>query len=92
MITIKVHLHNMPQRVKQITNVEHMYKNDFVMACYRKPPYDDNTLKTTTISSSFHAEFASTYYNDKGDVFRFIFGKFIKPYMKEIDHNALIQE
>ena len=82
----------MPQRVKQIINAEHMYKNDFVMACYIKPPSGANILKTTTICSCFHAEFASTYYNDKGDVFRLIFGKFIKPYMKEIDHTALIQE
>ena len=32
------------------------------------------------------------YYNDIGDVFRFIFWEYIKPYIKEIDHLALIQE
>ena len=32
------------------------------------------------------------YYNDKGDTFRYIFGKYINLYMKEMDHSAFIQE
>ena len=55
-------------------------------------PYDANTLKCITICSHFLIVFVSTYYNDKGDAFRYIFGKYINPYMKEIYHIVLIQE
>ena len=49
-------------------------------------------MKSTTIWSSFHTEFASMYYNDKGDVFIFIFGEYIKSYMREIDTIVFIKE
>ena len=62
------------------------------MACYIKIPFDANALKSITICNRFHTEFVSTYCNDKGDAFRYIFGQYIKPYMKEIDHPAFIQE
>ena len=36
-------------------------------------------------------QFASTYYNYKGDYFRFVFGSYIKPYVKDIEHPELIE-
>ena len=62
------------------------------MACYREITYDANTLKLITICCGLYTDFVSTYYNDKVDVFRFIFAEYIEPYMKEMDHPALIQE
>ena len=62
------------------------------MAQYSTTLYADNTLKRITICSHFHIEFESTYYNYKIDTFIFIFGKYIKPYMKDIYHPAFIQE
>ena len=37
------------------------------------------------------SEFAYAQYNDKRYEFIYIFGKYIQPYMKEIDHPSLIQ-
>ena len=37
------------------------------------------------------SEFAYAQYNDKRFEFIYIFGKYIQPYMKEIDHPSLIQ-
>ena len=62
------------------------------MPCYIVIPSASNALKSITICSLFHAEFSSTYHNDKRGVFIFIFGEYIKPYIKEIDNPALIQE
>ena len=39
---------------KEIINVEHLYKHDFVMACYIKIPSDYNTFKRITICYRFH--------------------------------------
>ena len=85
-------LKNVPLRVKQRINAEHLYTNYFVMACYSLNPSAANTLKIITICIFLHTKFASTYYNYKGKAFRYLFGKYIKPYMKKIDHPALIQE
>ena len=62
------------------------------MACYRAIPSVANTFKSIFICYSFYTDFVSTYYNDRVDVFRLIFAEYIEPYMKEIDHPALIQE
>ena len=62
------------------------------MACYRAIPYAANNFKIITMCNCLHTEFASTYYNDKEDAFIYIFGQYIKPNMKEIDHPALIKE
>ena len=83
---------NVLLRVKQIINAEQLYINYFLMACYSAIPFDYNTLKSITIYTHFHTEFTSTYYNDKGDAFRNIFGQYIKPYMNKIYLPALIQE
>ena len=61
------------------------------MACYRAIPSADNNLKRVTIYNRLHTEFESTYDNNTGMAFRYIFGKYIKPYVKEIDHPALIK-
>ena len=61
------------------------------MVCYSAILSTSNTLKSITICTSFHTEFASTYYNYKGDAFRYLFGQYNKPYIKEIDHPSLIQ-
>ena len=84
---IDVHL-----RVKQIINAEILHKNDYEMACYIENPSDVNSLKIITICSSLYREFESTYYNDKRDAIRYIFGEYIKQYLKDIDHPALIEE
>ena len=62
------------------------------MEFYIDIPSATNTSKIITICNRFHTEFSSTYYNDKGDAFIYIFGQYIKPYMKEMDHPAFIQE
>ena len=61
------------------------------MECYRETPSFANTLKITTIVNCFHTEFASRYYNDKGYAFIYIFGQYVNPYTKNIDHPSLIQ-
>ena len=61
------------------------------MSCYRAIPYAANNFKIITICNRFHTEFVSTNCNDKEDAFIYIFGQYIKPNMKEIDHPALIQ-
>ena len=45
---------------KQIMNVEHLYKNYSVMACYREISSEANTLKIITICSYFYIDFEST--------------------------------
>ena len=47
-------LNNVPQHVKQIINAEHIYKNNFLMACYIATPSADNTLKSITICSGLY--------------------------------------
>ena len=42
---------NVPLRAKQRINSEHLYKNDFVMACYSTIPSAANTSKRITICS-----------------------------------------
>ena len=42
---------NVPLRAKQRINSEHLYRNDFVMACYSTIPSDANTSKRITICS-----------------------------------------
>ena len=49
-------------------NAEHIYINNFVMACYIEIPSVANTLEIITIFYGLYAYFVSTYYNDKGDV------------------------
>ena len=61
------------------------------MSCYSAIPSDVNTFKSITICYSLNTEFAATNYNDKGKAFIYLFGKYIKPYMKEIDHPAMVQ-
>ena len=62
------------------------------MVHYITITYAANNLKIITICYCLHTEFSSTYYNDKGNVFRNIFGQYIKPHMNEIDNPTLIQE
>ena len=45
---------------KKIINVEHLYTNYSVMACYREISSEANTLKTITICSYFYIDFEST--------------------------------
>ena len=73
---------NVPLCVKKIINAENLYKNYLLIPCYRAIPSADNTLKIITTYNRLHTEFESTYYNDKGDTFIYLFGKYIKPYMK----------
>ena len=82
----------MPLRVEKIINAEYLYKNDIVIAWYREIPSAANNLKSINLCNRFHTDFVPTYYNDKGDAFTYLFGKYIKPYTKEIDHPELIQE
>ena len=56
-------------RAKQGINKKHIYKNDFVMSCYREIPSAANTLKIIIICSGLCTDFELTYYNHKGDVF-----------------------
>ena len=62
------------------------------MSCHKAIPSVANTLKSITICNFLQTEFSPTYYNDKGDEFIYIFGKYINPYMKEIYHPIFIQE
>ena len=52
------------------------------MAHYINKSSGYNAFKGITICSCLHTEISSTYYNDKGDVFRYILGTYIKSYMK----------
>ena len=70
--TIQIALINVPLRVKQIINAEHIYKNDFVIACYRSIPSAANILKIITICSGLYRKLAPKYYNDKRDAIRYI--------------------
>ena len=62
------------------------------MACYSAIPYAANTLKSITICYRFHTEFSSVYYIYKGYASRYLFGKYVKTYMKKIYHPKLVQE
>ena len=80
-----------PLRVIKIISAEHLYKKYFVITCYIAIPSGVNTFKGVTICNLLHTEFSSIYYNDKGYGFRYIFGKYINLYAREIYHPELIQ-
>ena len=61
------------QKTRYSSGYTHKYINDFLMACCSAIRSAGNTLKTITAYSHFHTEFSTMYYNDIGDVFRFIF-------------------
>ena len=85
-------LSNAPLRLNQMINSELTNKNDFAMACYIAIPSTDNTLKIITICYYFCTYFSSAYYNDKGGAIIYIFGEYIKRYIKKIGNPVLIEE
>ena len=80
---------NVNEHVKQTINVKHIYINDFVTVWYIEITFKSNTLKSIIVCTGLKTEFSSTYYNDKGDLFGYIIGEYINPYMKGNDHPAL---
>ena len=51
----------------------------------------DNTLKNQMCSALFTA-FLSTLYNDKYELFRFIFREYVKPSLQNIGHPTLMEK
>ena len=62
---------DVPLRVKKHINSDYLHKNDFIMLRNRSTPYDANILKNIQTCYDLLKYFASTFYNDKGEVFGF---------------------
>ena len=56
------------------------------MERYRAITSAENTLKMIIICSIFFKEFSSPYYNDKGEVFGFLFREYIKQSLQKINN------
>ena len=62
------------------------------MACRRSISSAANNLEITTICSGMYRGFASMYYSDKGHSFRYIFGEYIKLYLRKIYYLVFIEK
>ena len=64
---------NVPQCVKQHIHKEDVHTNNDAMRYNIAIPYVDNTLKKIHVSYDFYNKFTSTFYNDKGFTFVYLF-------------------
>ena len=62
------------------------------MECYTEISSVSNTLKNFHIQSNLHTSYKHNFYHDEQDKFDEIFNQYHIPLLKDIDHNAFIQE
>ena len=81
-----------PNDVKQRIHAEETYDSDKVMTCINTIPSTSNTLKNLVVNKSLHSPYIQTELNDKKEMIIKIFSAYVVPLLRDINHNALLQE
>ena len=82
----------LPNEVKDRIHAEETDNSDKVMTCTTTISSTSNKLKNLAANRGFHSSYIRREFNDKKDMIINIFGAYVVPLLKDINHTALIQE
>ena len=85
-------IRNDPNNATECIHEAYLHTNYYIMKCKRSISYIANTFKKIHLSYDLCSEYASMIYNDNFFTFGYIFRKWIKNYVENIDHPVLIKE